>query len=199
MFAKKGNSRAALINKALIKGGKNIVDIVNAVMNDKPNDDPKKVKGQISAILRDIRNSKGYWKQYNIVVSEQELRIEPKEPATQESVKELTEHKEPEIVIQPTEFEEVTEEPVSVPDVPDVNPSLPVADITGLKHNRFAVIKAIREALVQNGWTNEKLDEAGKDLIKNGKDLATILETAGKYVTVVEEGMPVIMTSGIPA
>lgn len=87
--------------------------------------------------------------------------------------------------------------PEPVPE-PDVNP-LPIADITGLKHNKFAVIKKIREALVQNGWTEDKLNEAGKDLIKNGKDLATILETAGKYVTVIEKGMPIIMTSGIPA
>ena len=82
---------------------------------------------------------------------------------------------------------------------PDVNPSLPIADITGLKHNKFAVVKKIRDTLVQNGWTKEKLDEVGTDLTQNGKDFTSIVEASKKYVTIVEEGKPVVMTSGIPA
>ena len=84
VFNKKADSRAASIEDALVKGGSNINAIVETVMAVRTTDDPKKVKGQVSAILRDIRNEKGYWKKYEIINNENEIRIQVKESESAE-------------------------------------------------------------------------------------------------------------------
>jgi hypothetical protein len=69
------NSRAGVIETALVTGSDSIDGIVDTVMEARPNDDPKRVKSQISAILRDIKNERGRWKKYSIVQDENVLRI----------------------------------------------------------------------------------------------------------------------------
>jgi hypothetical protein len=65
MFETK-NSRANAIEAALMTGAETINDITNMVVETRPNDDPKKVKNQVKAILRDIREKRGRWAKYNI-------------------------------------------------------------------------------------------------------------------------------------
>lgn len=69
------NSRAGVIETALVSGGTDIDDIVDKVIAERSEDDPKKVKSQISAILRDIKKGKGRWKKYSIVQDENVLKI----------------------------------------------------------------------------------------------------------------------------
>lgn len=65
MFETK-NSRANAIEAALVTGAETVDNITNMVVETRPNDDPKKVKGQIKAILRDVREGRGRWAKYNI-------------------------------------------------------------------------------------------------------------------------------------
>lgn len=69
------NSRANAIEAALVTGAASIDEIVDTVMEARPEDDPKKVKGQIRAILRDIKDGRGRWKKYDISNEEGMIQI----------------------------------------------------------------------------------------------------------------------------
>lgn len=69
------NSRADAIEAALMTGASGIDEIVDTVMLARPNDDPKKVKGQIRAILRDIKDGRGRWKKYDVSNEEGMVQI----------------------------------------------------------------------------------------------------------------------------
>jgi hypothetical protein len=72
------NSRADAIETALVTGAATVNDIVSMVIETRPDDDPKKTKGQVKAILRDIREGRGRWKKYTITGEEEGVKIVPK-------------------------------------------------------------------------------------------------------------------------
>lgn len=75
----------------------------------------------------------------------------------------------------------------------------PIVDITGMKHNRFQMAGAVLKALKEAGWTDERIKMVRSDLTTNGKDLDSIIHVAGKYATVYELGLPIVMDSGLVA
>ena len=75
----------------------------------------------------------------------------------------------------------------------------PIADITGLKHNTFAIVGKVLQTLKENNWTDDKIKVARTDMTANGGKVNDLFAIANKYVQVVEAGLPVIMNSGIPA
>ena len=75
----------------------------------------------------------------------------------------------------------------------------PIADITGLKHNTFAIVGKVLQTLKENNWTEDKIKVARTDMTANGGKINDLFAIANKYVQVVEAGLPVIMDSGIPA
>lgn len=66
MFEPKKDSRATAIENALVQGASTVEEIADMVIIARPNDDVKKVRNQVKAILRDIREKKGRWTKYNI-------------------------------------------------------------------------------------------------------------------------------------
>ena len=75
----------------------------------------------------------------------------------------------------------------------------PIADITGLKHNTFAIVGKVLQTLKENNWTDDKIKVARTDMTANGGKINDLFAIANKYVQVVEAGLPVVMDSGIPA
>ncbi len=75
----KENSRADAIEIALINGAASIDEIVEAVMSVRLNDDPKNVKAQVGAIIRDIKSGRGRWKKYDVIQTEELVQIVTKE------------------------------------------------------------------------------------------------------------------------
>ena len=107
---------------------------------------------------------------------------------------------EPLVTIGSTILDEV---PTNVPDamaaapVVDDNSAKPIVDITGMKHNRFQMVGAVLKALKESGWTDDKIKVVRSDLTENGKDTVAIIHVANQYTIVHENGLPVVMDSGL--
>ena len=132
--------------------------------------------------------------------------IKPKEVVVENSVKEVV-IMEP-VVRSDNESEEPHEVNISdmtptAPPVPlaadqyDSNDSKPEVDITDMKHNRFQMVGAVLKALKEAGWTDDRIKVVRSDLTENGKDTTTIIHVANQYVSMHENGLPVIMESGL--
>ena len=79
------------------------------------------------------------------------------------------------------------------------NSTKPIVDITGMKHNRFQMVGAVLKALKEAGWTDDRIKVARSDLTENGKDTVAIIHVANQYAIVHENGLPVVMDSGLVA
>ena len=79
------------------------------------------------------------------------------------------------------------------------NTTKPIVDITGMKHNRFQMVGAVLKALKEAGWTDDRIKIARSDLTENGKDTIAIINVANQYAIVHENGLPIVMDSGLTA
>ena len=79
------------------------------------------------------------------------------------------------------------------------NSKKPIVDITGMKHNRFQMVGAVLKALKEAGWTDDRIKVARSDLTENGKDTVAIIHVANQYAIVHENGLPIVMDSGLVA
>jgi ribosomal protein S27AE len=69
--------------------------------------------------------------------------------------------------------------------------SLPVVDISGLKHNRFAIVGKIISDLRATGISEENLKTVRSDLISKGKDFETLIKVGTQYSDITENGVSI--------
>lgn len=70
---KEGPSRADVIEEALLKGLGSDEKVVDYVAKKLPQDDVKKIKAQLGAVLRDVEKHLGRWKGYRFVKGEYKI------------------------------------------------------------------------------------------------------------------------------
>ena len=70
---KEGPSRADVIEEALLKGLGTEEKVVDYVAKKLPNDDAKRIKSQLGAVLRDVEKHLGRWKGYRFVKGEYKI------------------------------------------------------------------------------------------------------------------------------
>ena len=132
-------------------------------------------------------------------------KVESKENEVQDTETNTKVPTKEKVVIEPlvTIGSTIDEIPTSAPDAlaatMENNSSKPIVDITGMKHNRFQMVGAVLKALKEAGWTDDRIKVARSDLTENGKDTVAIIHVANQYAIVHENGLPVVMESGLVA
>jgi hypothetical protein len=78
---------------------------------------------------------------------------------------------------------------------PDLPADRPVVDITGMKHNRFAVVGHIIKELREK--YPDKIESIRSDLVNNSHNMPELFRTAEQYAIIHENGLPIHMESGL--